>query len=293
MMNFNNKLILISFFSFWIAGFLNEYIQEIIGLVLILTIGIVHGANDILIVKKNNPTKFSWCSITLKYIILILLFGFLFYFSPKLFLIIFITLSAYHFGEQHWLEDKSKVFFIERLFAFFYGGFLITLLLSLNFTASQEIIYEITNSMVPLKVFQVVLIFCSILLILLGGFLYKRRLGVSERLWRELLILAILAAIFEFSNIIWGFAIYFIIWHSIPSIRSQVLYLFNDTSNRSFYKYFKMSFFYWFFSICAFLILIFVFQNQKKLLLSILFPFIAALTFPHAFVIKAMFNKKK
>lgn len=292
-MKFNNQLILITFFCFWVAGFLIETFQEIVGLFLILTIGIIHGANDVLIIKKNNPQKFSWVSIILKYVFLILLFGFFYFFSPKLFLIIFIALSAYHFGEQHWLEDKKEILFKERLFAFFYGGFLLSLFLLLNFMESQEIIYEITKAKVPLKAFQVVLIFCSILLLLLGVFLYKRRLGVSERLWRELLILAILAAIFEYSNIIWGFAIYFIVWHSIPSIRSQIVYLFSDTSKQSLFKYFSNSFLYWFVSICALMSLIFLFQDQKKLLLSILFPFIAALTFPHAFVIKAMFNKKK
>jgi len=292
-MKFNNQLILITFFCFWIAGFLIETFQEIVGLVLILTIGIVHGANDILIIKKNNPQKFTWVSIILKYIFLILLFGFFYFFSPKLFLIIFIALSAYHFGEQHWLEDKTRVSLIERFFAFIYGGFILSLFLRLNFIESQEIIFEITKAMVPLKAFQAVLIFCSILLISLGGFLYKRRLGVSERLWREILILAILAAIFEYSNIIWGFAIYFIVWHSIPSIRSQIVYLYSDTSKQSLFKYFSNSFLYWFVSICALMSLIFLFQDQKKLLLSILFPFIAALTFPHAFVIKTMFNKKK
>jgi Brp/Blh family beta-carotene 15,15'-monooxygenase len=292
-MKFNNQLILITFFCFWLAGFLIETFQEIVGLFLILTIGIIHGANDVLIIKKNNPQKFSWVSIILKYVFLILLFGFFYFFSPKLFLIIFIALSAYHFGEQHWLEDKREILFKERLFAFFYGGFLLSLFLLLNFMESQEIIYEITKAKVPLKAFQVVLIFCSILLLLLGVFLYKRRLGVSERLWRELLILAILAAIFEYSNIVWGFAIYFIVWHSIPSIRSQIVYLYSDISKKSIYKYFSNSFLYWFVSICGLMFLIFIFQDQKKLLLSILFPFIATLTFPHAFVIKAMFNKKK
>ena len=292
-MKFNNQLILITFFCFWVAGFLIETFQEIVGLFLILTIGIIHGANDVLIIKKNNPQKFSWVLIIFKYILLIFLFGFFYFFSPKLFLIIFIALSAYHFGEQHWLEDKIRVSLIERFFVFFYGGFLLSLFLLLNFMESQEIIYEITKAKVPLKAFQVVMIFCSILLLSLGVFLYKRGLGVSERLWRELLILVILAAIFEYSNLVWGFAIYFIVWHSIPSIRSQIVYLYSDISRKSIYKYFSSSFLYWFVSICGLIFLIFIFQDQKKLLLSILFPFIAALTFPHAFVIKAMFNKKK
>lgn len=292
-MKFNNQLILITFFSFWIAGFLYETLQEVVGLVLILTIGIVHGANDVLLIKKNNPQKFSWGSIVLKYVLLILLFGFFYFFSPKLFLIIFIGLSAYHFGEQHWLEDKKGVTITERFFAFFYGGFILSLFLLLNFIESQEIIYEITESKVPLQIFQMALVFCSTVFLALGVFLYKRRLGVSERLWRELLILAILAAIFQYSNLVWGFAIYFIVWHSIPSIRSQIVYLYSDTSRKSIYTYFSNSFLYWFVSICGLLFLIFILQDQKKLLLSILFPFIAALTFPHAFVIKAMFNNKK
>ncbi|MBA3986291.1 MAG: Brp/Blh family beta-carotene 15,15'-dioxygenase [Flavobacteriales bacterium] len=98
--------------------------------------------------------------------------------------------------------------------------------------------------------------------------------------------------IFERSTIIWGFGIYFILWHSIPSIRSQMQYLYNDTSKKSLFKYFRESFIYWFVSICGLFALIFIFQDHRKLLLSILFPFIAALTFPHALVIKDMFQKK-
>ncbi len=291
-MKFDNYLILITFFSLWITGFLFETMHQFVGLFLILTIGLIHGANDILILKKNNPEEFHWRSTIFKYVLFILFFGLFYFIFPTIFLIVFILFSAYHFGEQHWLEKQKKTSTTEKLFAFFYGGLILSILLGLNFKESQKIIFEITLSEVPLKVFQVSFVLCTLLLVVTGYVLRKGRLGIVEKFWREVLILAVLAVIFERSTIIWGFAIYFIVWHSIPSIRSQMLYLYNDTTRKSLLKYFNKSFLYWFISICGLIGLILIFQDYKKLLLSILFPFIAALTFPHALVIKDMFNKK-
>ncbi|MEX0998096.1 MAG: Brp/Blh family beta-carotene 15,15'-dioxygenase [Flavobacteriaceae bacterium] len=291
-MKFNNYLILITFFTLWITGFLYDTFHQKLALFLILTVGMVHGANDILIIKKNNPEKFHFGFTILKYLLYILFFGVLYYFLPRLFLLIFILFSAYHFGEQHWLDDKKETTVSEKLFAFSYGGFILTLLLGLNFNESQQIIQEITSSVVPLEVYQVSFVFCALLLVVTGVLLFKGRLGLAQNFLRELLILAVLAIIFERSTILWGFGIYFIIWHSIPSIRSQMLYLYKDTSIKSIFNYFSKSFIYWFVSICGLMILIFLFRDDKKLLLSILFPFIAALTFPHALVINDMFKKK-
>ncbi|MCR9183741.1 MAG: Brp/Blh family beta-carotene 15,15'-dioxygenase, partial [Flavobacteriaceae bacterium] len=241
-MKFTNYLILITFFCFWITGFLYENIHQIIGLFLILTIGIVHGANDILILKKINPKNFNWFYITFKYVFYILFFGLMYYFFPIIFIIVFVLFSSYHFGEQHWLENQKKPLKREKLFAFFYGSFILTILLSINFNEAQDIIQDIIYVKVPLEFFQVTFVFCTISLVFFGALLFKGRLDVAERLWKEILILLVLALIFMSSTIIWSFAVYFILWHSVPSIRSQMIYLYNDTSKNSLYKYFRNSF---------------------------------------------------
>ena len=92
-----------------IAILTNEYIQNILGIVAILSIGIVHGANDLKIIStftKNdiNSSKLKYFSF---YLLTVLMGGLLFFFLPSFALLFFVLVSCFHFGEQHW-ESKIK-----------------------------------------------------------------------------------------------------------------------------------------------------------------------------------------
>ncbi|MGB0633308.1 MAG: Brp/Blh family beta-carotene 15,15'-dioxygenase, partial [Flavobacteriaceae bacterium] len=68
----------------------------------ILTFGIVHGANDLLLINKTTDTKNSIFTQFFIYLTLVLLFFIFFYVIPSLALITFVILSSYHFGEHQW-----------------------------------------------------------------------------------------------------------------------------------------------------------------------------------------------
>ena len=101
----------------------------------------------------------------------------------------------------------------------------------------------------------------------------------------------VLAVIFNSSSLIWGFSIYFILWHSVPSLLDQISFIYGDLKKINIIKYIKNAFPYWLVSIIGIIILFYIFKDEKHFY-SLFFAFIAAVTFPHAIVMMSMFTKK-
>jgi len=84
---------------------------------LILTFGLIHGANDIKLIEKVEIfKKANFFIVLIYYILFILLTVFFFYFIPAVALVLFVLFSAYHFGEQHWLLALRKQVSFDRYF---------------------------------------------------------------------------------------------------------------------------------------------------------------------------------
>jgi Brp/Blh family beta-carotene 15,15'-monooxygenase len=212
---------------------------------------------------------------------------------PSLAMILFMLFSAYHFGEQHWDHRFSKLnTTLKSIFYFSYGMLILYLLFAFNDAAVKSIVFEITG-------YEIAHLYTPYILIVLGGFVglvlsiefLKKRLAI-ELILKELFTLAVLAIIFSSSSLIWGFAIYFILWHSIPSLIEQITFIYGDTKTSSALKYCKAALPYWIISLIGMVILYAIFSIEKQFY-SLFFAFIAAVTFPHAFVMLRMFSKKK
>jgi Brp/Blh family beta-carotene 15,15'-monooxygenase len=106
-----------------------------------------------------------------------------------------------------------------------------------------------------------------------------------------LFFLGLLSLIFRASSLIWGFAIYFIFWHSIPSLFDQIVFLYGDARPKKIWMYAKKAFPYWLVSVIGILLLHHYFADEKQLSSSF-FCIIAAITFPHAFIMRKMFRSK-
>ena len=92
------------FIVFMIVSYLlSANYQDMIGFALVLSIGLIHGANDLLIIKKNSKftSNYSQFRPFFAYIGVVILGFTFFYFFPSYALITFIIVSIYHFGEQH------------------------------------------------------------------------------------------------------------------------------------------------------------------------------------------------
>ena len=277
-----------------IALLLDNINQNIIGVAFILSIGLIHGANDIAIIKKFKrklSKNFNFKKSVSIYTGVVFLTLGLFVILPQLALWLFILISAYHFGEQHWtdtlkgINNKLKIVFYT-----IYGLSVLFLLLFLNADFAKEIIQQIT----PYAYFDQYLVEITKIsfILLLAGFagfiLYSKEF--ANRIPLELLQLFSLFLIFEWGNLIFGFAFYFVAWHSLFSIKDQLKFLYGNLSKRNLVQYVKQSAAYWAVSLVGLAILVYL-LNDKDYFYSLMFAFIAAVTFPHVIVISQMMEK--
>jgi Brp/Blh family beta-carotene 15,15'-monooxygenase len=290
-MKYSNFAIVASFFGLWLDSLLSNNTQIIVGFILILTFGILHGANDLLLIKKIDykENQLSLVKTLFYYLIVVGLGAVLFWIIPWLALLLFIIVSGYHFGEQQWQNlEKSNYF---RAFEFTYGLFILMLLFNFHIKEVQEVINNITFITVSENYFINGLIINSVALVALGIFFSSKLVEFKNRWLLETFYLLVFTVIFRVSSLIWGFAIYFIIWHSIPSIINQINYLNGEVSWNNFRKYINSAFLYWIISLIGIATLYLLFKDIK-LFNALFFSFLAAITFPHVLVIFILFKKK-
>ena len=114
-----------------LAVFSPEIFQNTFAVFGNLTVGVLHGANDLKILAKKEPQKNNFSGIPFWgiYIGVVLLGIYLFYFIPGIALLCFVLVSCYHFGEQHWEHSLSKLNKILKSTFYFSYGLLILYLL--------------------------------------------------------------------------------------------------------------------------------------------------------------------
>ncbi len=294
MQNVYKSSIILSFFGLFIGSMFSAEYQSYLGFFLIFTFGIIHGTNDLLLLSKINENQTeTYAGIFVKYIFVILLTVLSFKFMPLVTLIFFIGFSAYHFGEQHFeYVEKITDDIAIKSFQLLYGLFVLLLLFYCNTAEVIAIIREMTLSTVKESVFFYALFLIAVLLILNGIYIGVKSATFHSKILIEIFYIVVFAVIFKSTTLIWGFALYFILWHSIPSIISQVEFIHGQTNKHTFFKYIKTGVFFWLISMIAIAIIFVLFKN-KQLVYTLFFSFIISITFPHVIIIQKMFSKKR
>jgi len=108
---------------------------------------------------------------------------------------------------------------------------------------------------------------------------------------REVVLLLLLAGIFYVGSLLFAFAFYFVVWHSIPSLKDQLQFLYEDKNLTSFGKYFKSSLWYWLASLTSLFLVYQYVDFEADYFMPLFFSFLAAITFPHTVVIGFMKHK--
>lgn len=248
----------------------------------ILTFGIVHGANDLLLINKTTNTTKSIFTQFFIYLTLVLLFFIFFYSIPSLALITFVILSSYHFGEQQWtLFEKTNNYIIKILY-FSYGLLIFSILFYFNFNEVSFIIKDITDQSLDFTFFKNLLIFSSLTTLIISIMLFKH---LKNQLLIQIFLLIFFVITVYFTDLLLSFAIYFVLWHSLPSILEQSKFLFGSSERTHLKIYLKKASLYWILSILGLTVTYYIFKDSQSQLLSIFFSFLAAITFPHTFVI--------
>ena len=268
--------------------------QDILGFILILSIGVIHGANDLLIIKKytrKNSLK-SQISYFLYYLGLVFLGFIFFYLFPSIALLSFVLVSIYHFGEQHWEVNTSNADFIniKRIYPIILHGLVFFVIVFMN---NIDIVNDVLLSFNTISLDYTYLIILLIVLFLIYMSLLLLSKSIRGYFVDEFIFFILLFLLTLNSSLIFGFSIYFIFFHSVLSIKDQVKYIYGD-DNSQYIKKYLISALPYFILALLFLIGSYLFIDFESLdILPIMFTFLAAITFPHVIVIEKMYSSMK
>jgi Brp/Blh family beta-carotene 15,15'-monooxygenase len=213
---------------------------------------------------------------------MVLGFFLFFYKIPTIALITFILLSSYHFGEHQWTLFEKPSNKLIKVFYFSYGLTIFSLIFYFNFLEVNEIIFDITSIRLEKVFYQYLLIGSSSLTFLLSILFYRK---IQNQLLVQFILLTLYFFTVSITNLVLSFAIYFVLWHSLPSIIEQTKFIYGFSEKKTYQTYFKKAFIYWIMSLFGLFITYYFFKESQSQLLSIFFSFLAAITFPHTFVI--------
>jgi len=285
---------LIFIISIGLSYLLPVIYQDIVGFLLILSIGVIHGANDLLIIKKYTRKDSLKSQINhFLYYLGIVFLGFLFFYAfPSIALLSFVLVSIYHFGEQHWESNSfnTNLYKGKKIFPIILHGSTFFLVIFINnIDVVNDVLASFNSIFLDYSVLETLLIILfSIYMLMLLSFKIFRGYFLPEFLFFLLLYLLTLN-----STLIYAFSIYFIFFHSILSIKDQVKYIYEDDKSQNIKKYLINALPYFFLAL-IFLVGFYSFVDLESInILPIIFTFLAAITFPHVIVIEKMYSSMK
>jgi len=287
----NIKLIL-TFFTLWLSVFFTDVLEDYIAYFFILSLGILHGANDLGVgektLKKYPILSKNWVML-LFYVLSIFVVAFLLMQFPSVTLALFVLFSAYHFGEQHWEPYLSNAGYVSKIFMMSYGMVVFFLLFNAHSILVIQIIADISGYWFSASVLRALLYVFIMITLLIYTIRYYSKFDGSFKV-RQLFYLLVFFVVFNSTTLLWAFAIYFIFWHSLPSLLDQMNFLYGRRDFKGFVMFVKSSWLYWAMAVLSLGIYFLIIQHYYTLELSLFFAFLTALTIPHMFLM--YFSKK-
>ena len=265
---------------------LNKASADAFGLFLIFSAGLIHGANDIrLLQKKYKNTHFRFfLLLILIYIGVVFLGAILFFYLPNFGLFFFVLFSGFHFGQQHWdsfLKQKTASHLIKQLGYTLYGLLVFGLLFSSQVLEVDVLIEQLSGVRFAVETYYITTLLVGVVFSMLAFFLSVSRIVYLK----EILALTLLTVLFATTSLLFSFAVYFVFWHSIPSIQDQLMYLDGEINFKTIKEYIRSSLVYWLLSLIGLTAVYFFFDINASYFIPLFFTFLAAITFPHTVVI--------
>ena len=287
--NYENFMLFFTFFLFWVSIQFGEVVEDFLAYIMVISVGILHGANDLLILSTKDQKDKKLIKNLLIYIGIILLCVVIYLLSSFVAIVLFVVLSAYHFGEEHLSHKINVNFGFNAVYFLSYGLFIFALLFYQSMSDVDVIMTELTGLTFSKIQIEITLIVSAIFLSTGSVYLILMKRNESVLFLREFLYLVLLFLVFNTSSLILGFAIYFILWHSIPSIMHQIEFISGSLNKRNVIAYVKKALIYWVISIVGLLVL-YQLLPEIKLLATVVFVILFAVTAPHTWVMHRMKN---
>ncbi len=280
-----------------LGGTINPAIDYVFfGLFVILT-GIPHGALDHLVEERSlrgQKNTFSMIRFLVKYITIILAYALLWFIAPALSLLIFLLISAWHFGESD--MQPAPRHGLWKVTQMFLGSLVLFFILMREPSCTGDLIARITpGSMLAANAWQwaashAAIIYVSLAVaLLMAGFSAER---VQPRRWRlsKWAHFSLVLGLAYFLPLLPAFALYFGGWHALNTFGHISGFLDHEKSLWSLWK-----------SSLPFTLISVIFLGGIGLIWSVLFShidplpvlfvFIAVITLPHLLVMQKMFSR--
>jgi Brp/Blh family beta-carotene 15,15'-monooxygenase len=285
--NYENFMIFFTFFLFWVSIQFGEVVEDFLAYLLVISIGIIHGANDLLLLSIKEKRNTMLKKNLIIYVSIIILCILIYLYSSFTAILLFVLLSAYHFGEEHMASKISVNPIFNSVFFLGYGLLIFSLLFSQSMLDVDAIMIELTGNTFKKFHVEIILIASSILLFVGSLYLILIKKKDVQLFIREFFYLVLLFLVFKTSSLILGFAVYFIFWHSIPSIIHQIEFISGNLNKKNIFYYVKKAMIYWIISILG---LIGLYQLVQDIVLfgSVVFVILFAVTAPHTWVMYKM-----
>lgn len=210
------KIELVAKISAFLVGLLyllifqdSEWLMYMLFVGVMLTVGISHGAIDHLLVNPSIRGKALGIFIA-KYLAIMAIYLVLWLAFPLLGLIAFILMSAYHFGQSHYLNLVQGRF--PKIVYFTTGLFFLLLILWADYPETSAIVGTVID-IEPYKNQLLGLVFLAGVGMLVSGWL---NFGMNFN--KSLIEIVFLSLLLSQLPLLLGFALYFGFWHSLPSI---------------------------------------------------------------------------
>ncbi|NQX86442.1 MAG: beta-carotene 15,15'-dioxygenase, Brp/Blh family [Flavobacteriaceae bacterium] len=279
-----------SVFLLWITTQANAAFENLIGLSLILSLGILHGSNDLKLITNKSKQYFNYLHLLIYYVIGIMITFVMSLKFPVVCVLLFIVISSYHFGEQHFANKIKNNFKGKWLFYCSYG----LLIFSSIFIAHKDAVIGIfTGAIGDFYWDQMItsLFFISLAVSILFFFTLRHKEFLRINIIIEMFTLLVLIVIFYNATLILSFTIYFVVWHAIPAIKDQLILLHHNITKKSILLYLKSSLPFWLISFAGGIGVLYfnrIILNENPLLfLALIFSF----TLPHIIII-GLISKK-
>jgi Brp/Blh family beta-carotene 15,15'-monooxygenase len=279
----------------WLIPGINPQIQNIVSIIGILLLGIPHGAIDnLLYLEKSSISTFGFYIFYLGFLGLNVVGWLLF---PTAFFILFLALSAYHFGQSQF-SDHFRGNKVLKTVAYFSWGF--SVILAFAFFNLKELT-GIIHQEDDLASFQVLLnpggllsLFLGvtvlwILVMILG--IVKKEISLSY-LISELLILGFLFLVAHSFSFLPGFALFFVVIHSLKVMQSEFNHFFEQSSFKNLLQFIYKLLPLTVVSMVGLTIFVFlIYKEYIHISLPLLMLIaISSITLPHVFVMEKFYG---
>lgn len=199
--------------------------------IVMLTTGLPHGAIDHLVYQANTarqPGKRFWISFLSRYLVMMAAYTCFWLIFPQISLAIFLLLSFFHFGQSEFFYLKADEKHPLKIALYLsWGAFVLLSILHYNFSESISLIAEVITFEDQLTLFwqgygEIVLLLLAIFTFsCLLFFLIKKSIKPAAVVV-EIALLTFLIFIFNQTNLLLSFVIYFGLWHAVKAIYVEI-----------------------------------------------------------------------